>query len=308
MDMYQKKKKRQEMKSNENKKETQNQTNINWYPGHMARARREIGEAVKLVDVVFEIIDARIPRASRNPILNEIIGEKPRVIVLNKADLADKEATQKWIKYFNSKNQIAVVADSNQGKGIKEATDAAYKLMADKISKQLEKGRTGAGIKAMIVGIPNVGKSTFINKAAKKQTAEVGNKPGVTRKNQWVRLSENINLLDTPGVLWPKFDDEVLARHLAYIGTIKDEILDTEELALRLIEELLVNHKKELYARYKIADDFEYDMSYEVMDEIGRKRGCLVRGGEIDYTKVANIVLDEFRNGKIGNITLEEVE
>lgn len=308
MDMYQKRKKRQEMKNNENKKETQNQTNINWYPGHMARARREIGGAVKLVDVVFEIIDARIPRASRNPILNEIIGEKPRVIVLNKADLADKEATQKWIKYFNSKNQIAVVADSNQGKGIKEATDAAYKLMADKISKQVEKGRTGAGIKAMIVGIPNVGKSTFINKAAKKQTAEVGNKPGVTRKNQWVRLSENINLLDTPGVLWPKFDDEVLARHLAYIGTIKDEILDTEELALRLIEELLVNHKRELYARYKIADDFEYDMSYEVMDEIGRKRGCLVRGGEIDYTKVANIVLDEFRNGKIGNITLEEVE
>ena len=308
MDMYQKRKKRQEMKSNENKKETQNQTNINWYPGPMARARREIGEAVKLVDVVFEIIDARIPRASRNPILNEIIGEKPRVIVLNKADLADKEATQKWIKYFNSKNQIAVVADSNQGNGIKEATDAAYKLMADKISKQVEKGRTGAGIKAMIVGIPNVGKSTFINKAAKKQTAEVGNKPGVTRKNQWVRLSENINLLDTPGVLWPKFDDEVLARHLAYIGTIKDEILDTEELALRLIEELLVNHKRELYARYKIADDFEYDMSYEVMDEIGRKRGCLVRGGEIDYTKVANIVLDEFRNGKIGNITLEEVE
>lgn len=308
MDMYQKRKKRQEMKNNENKKETQNQTNINWYPGHMARARREIGEAVKLVDVVFEIIDARIPRASRNPILNEIIGEKPRVIVLNKADLADKEATQKWIKYFNSKNQIAVVADSNQGKGIKEATDAAYKLMADKISKQVEKGRTGAGIKAMIVGIPNVGKSTFINKAAKKQTAEVGNKPGVTRKNQWVRLSENINLLDTPGVLWPKFDDEVLARHLAYIGTIKDEILDTEELALRLIEELLVNHKKELYARYKVADDFEYDMSYEVMDEIGKKRGCLVRGGEIDYTKVANIVLDEFRNGKIGNITLEEVE
>ena len=308
MDMYQKRKKRQEMKSNENKKETQNQTNINWYPGHMARARREIGEAVKLVDVVFEIIDARIPRASRNPILNEIIGEKPRVIVLNKADLADKEATQKWIKYFNSKNQIAVIADSNQGNGIKEATDAAYKLMADKISKQVEKGRTGAGIKAMIVGIPNVGKSTFINKAAKKQTAEVGNKPGVTRKNQWVRLSENINLLDTPGVLWPKFDDEVLARHLAYIGTIKDEILDTEELALRLIEELLVNHKRELYARYKIADDFEYDMSYEVMDEIGRKRGCLVRGGEIDYTKVANIVLDEFRNGKIGNITLEEVE
>lgn len=281
---------------------------IQWYPGHMARARREIGEAVKLVDVVFEIIDARIPVASRNPILNEIIGGKPRVIVLNKADLADKEATQKWVKYFNSENQIAVIADSNQGKGIKEATDAAYKLMADKIDKQAQKGRTGAGIKAMIVGIPNVGKSTFINKAAKKQTAEVGNKPGVTRKNQWVRLNENINLLDTPGVLWPKFDDEKLARHLAYIGTIKDEILDTDELALRLIEELVEKHKNEFYARYKISEDFEYDMSYEIMDEIGRKRGCLVRGGEIDYTKVANIVLDEFRTGKIGNFTLEEVE
>lgn len=281
---------------------------IQWYPGHMARARREIGEAVKLVDVVFEIIDARIPVASRNPILNEIIGDKPRVIVLNKADLADKEATQKWVKYFNNENQIAVIADSNQGKGIKEATEAAYKLMADKIDKQAQKGRTGAGIKAMIVGIPNVGKSTFINKAAKKQSAEVGNKPGVTRKNQWVRLNENINLLDTPGVLWPKFDNERLARHLAYIGTIKDEILDTDELALRLIEELVENHKEELYTRYKISEDFEYDMSYEIMDEIGRKRGCLVRGGEIDYTKVANIVLDEFRTGKIGNFTLEEVE
>lgn len=283
-------------------------SSINWYPGHMARARREIGEAVKLVDVVFEIIDARIPRASRNPILNEIIGEKPRVIVLNKADLADKVATQKWIKCFNSKNQIAVAVDSNQGKGLKEATNAAYKLMESKISKQVEKGRTGAGIKAMIVGIPNVGKSTFINKTAKKQTAEVGNKPGVTRKNQWIRLSENISLLDTPGVLWPKFDNEVLARHLAYIGTIRDEVLDIEELALKLIEELLKNHKKELYDRYKISKDFEYDMSYEVMDEIGRKRGCLIKGGEIDYTKVASIVLDEFRNGKIGNITLEEVE
>lgn len=281
---------------------------IQWYPGHMARARREIGDAIKLVDVVFEIIDARIPVASRNPILNEIIGDKPRVIVLNKADLADKEATQKWVKYFNNENQIAVIADSNQGKGIKETTEAAYKLMSDKIDKQVQKGRTGAGIKVMIVGIPNVGKSTFINKAAKKQTAEVGNKPGVTRKNQWVRLNENINLLDTPGVLWPKFDNERLARHLAYIGTIKDEILDTDELALRLIEELVENHKEEFYARYKISEDFEYEMSYEIMDEIGKKRGCLVRGGEIDYTKVANIVLDEFRTGKIGNFTLEEVE
>ena len=163
-------------------------------------------------------------------------------------------------------------------------------------------------IKIAIIGRPNVGKSTFINKIAGKQTADVGNKPGVTRKNQWVRLNDKIQLLDTPGVLWPKFEDEVIARHLAYIGTIKDEILDIDELALRLIEELLEHHKEKLYSRYKISDDFEYDMSYEIMDEIGRKRGCLVRGGEIDYTKVANIVLDEFRSGKLGAITLEEVE
>lgn len=307
MDMYQKRKQRKENKQNNNN-ESVNKTNINWYPGHMARARREIGDAAKLVDVVIEIIDARIPVASRNPILNEIIGNKPRVVVLNKSDLADNIQNKKWVEALKEKDQIAIISDSVQGKGIKDVTEAACKLMESKVNKQIEKGRVGAGIKAMIVGIPNVGKSTFINKAAKKQTAEVGNKPGVTRKNQWIRLNENIQLLDTPGVLWPKFDSEEIARHLAYIGTIKDDILDVEELALHLIEELLVNHKQELYARYKIDPNFEYDMSYEVMDEIGKKRGCLVRGGEIDYTKVANIVLDEFRSGKIGNITLEEVK
>ena len=283
-------------------------TNINWYPGHMARARREITESAKLVDVVIEIIDARIPISSRNPILNQIIGDMPRVIVLNKADLADDIQNQKWVQSFKKDNQVAIIANSNVGRGIKDATDAAYKLMQDKLNKQAEKGRIGASIKVMVVGIPNVGKSTFINKIAGKQTAEVGNKPGVTKKNQWIRLNDKMQLLDTPGVLWPKFEDEVVARHLAYIGTIKDTVIDIEELALRLIEELLKNHRNELYSRYKIANDFEYDMSYEVMDEIGKKRGCLVRGGEVDYTKVANIVLDEFRSGKIGNITLEEVK
>ncbi len=281
---------------------------IQWYPGHMAKARREIAEAIKLVDIVVEIIDARIPISSRNPVLNEIIGDKPRIIVLNKADLADNTQNQKWVQNFKNNNQIAIITDSNKGKGIKEVTDAAYSLMKEKIDKQIEKGRTGASIKLMIVGIPNVGKSTFINKIAGKQSADVGNKPGVTKKNQWVRLSEKIQLLDTPGVLWPKFDDEKTARHLAYIGTIKDTIIDIEELALNLIEELLENYKENLYSRYKIANDFEYEMSYEVMDEIGRKRGCLVKGGEVDYTKVANIVLDEFRTGKLGNITLEEVK
>ena len=177
--------------------------------------------------------------------------------------------------------------------------------MKDKIEKQSAKGRTGISIKAMIVGIPNVGKSTFINKIAGKQTAEVSNKPGVTRKNQWVRLNDKIQLLDTPGVLWPKFDNAITARHLAYIGTIKDEILDVEELALSLLEELVLKYKKNVYERYKIDENFTYEMTVELMEEIGRKRGCLVRGGEVDYTKVANIILDDFRTGKIGLITLE---
>lgn len=282
-----------------------NQNQIQWYPGHMAKARREITDAARLVDVIIEIIDARIPKSSRNPILNEIIGNKPRVIVLNKADLADDKMNKEWIKKFKTNNQVAVIVDSNQGKGVRNVVDACLELMKDKMDKQIEKGRTGASIKAMIVGIPNVGKSTFINKIAKKQTAEVGNKPGVTRRNQWVRLDDNIQLLDTPGVLWPKFDNEEIARRLAYIGSIKDEILDVEELALELLKELVKNYKGNVYERYKIASDFEYEMPYELMEEIGRKRGCLVKGGEVDYTKVANIILDDFRTGKIGLITLE---
>ena len=282
-----------------------NQNQIQWYPGHMAKARREITDAARLVDVVIEIIDARIPKSSRNPILNEIIGNKPRVIVLNKADLADDKMNKEWVKKFKTNNQVAVIVDSNQGKGVRNVVDACLELMKDKMDKQIEKGRTGVSIKAMIVGIPNVGKSTFINKIAKKQTAEVGNKPGVTRRNQWVRLDDNIQLLDTPGVLWPKFDNEEIARRLAYIGSIKDEILDVEELALELLKELVKKYKENVYERYKIASDFEYEIPYELMEEIGRKRGCLVRGGEVDYTKVANIILDDFRTGKIGLITLE---
>ena len=282
-----------------------NHNQIQWYPGHMAKAKREITEAVKLVDVVIEIIDARIPKSSRNPILNEIIGNKPRVIVLNKSDLADEKKNKEWVQKFKTNNQTAVIVDSNQGKGVRNVVDACLELMKDKMEKQIEKGRTGMSIKAMIVGIPNVGKSTFINKIAKKQTAEVGNKPGVTRRNQWVRLDDNIQLLDTPGVLWPKFDNEETARHLAYIGSIKDDILDVDELALELLKELVKKYKNNVYERYKIAPDFEYEMPYELMEEIGRKRGCLVKGGEVDYTKVANIILDDFRTGKIGLITLE---
>lgn len=279
---------------------------IQWYPGHMAKARREIEASLKLVDVVIEIIDARIPVASRNPVLNEIIGNKPRIIVLNKADLADSDLNKAWVEKFKKDNQVAIITDSNVGKGTKDVVDAACLLMKDKIDRQLEKGKILGSIKAMVVGIPNVGKSSFINKIAGKQTAETGNKPGVTKRNQWVRLNDKIQLLDTPGVLWPKLDNELYARHLAYIGTIKDEVIDIEELAIYLIEELSKNYKKELFERYKIDGNFEYDMTYELLEEIGRKRGCLVKGGEVDYTKVANILFDEFRSGKIGKFTLEK--
>lgn len=305
MDMYQKRKERREKKINEEKNVSS--TSINWYPGHMAKARREIGEAAKLVDVIIEIIDARIPIASRNPILNEIIGDKSRVIVLNKSDLSDDAQNKIWVESFKQKNQLAVLTNGNTGSGMKEVVDKALQLMKDKMDAQIQKGRVGASIKVMVVGIPNVGKSTLINKIAKKQTAETGNKPGVTKKNQWVRLSDKIQLLDTPGVLWPKLDNEVYARHLAYIGTIKDEVIDKEELTANLLNELVeMGYKKEIFERYKIDSSFEYEQTYELMDEIGRKRGCLVRGNMIDYTKVSNIVLDEFRTGKIGKITLEK--
>lgn len=281
---------------------------IQWYPGHMAKAKREIGEAVKKVDVVMELVDSRIPVASRNPVLNEIIGNKPRIIVMNKADLANREETKKWISYYQSKGQVAVEVNSSAGNGVKNVLDAAYEMMKEKLEKKEKQGLLGASIKVMVVGIPNVGKSSFINKVAGKQTTATGNKPGVTQKNQWVRLNDRIQLLDTPGVLWPKFDDEKLARHLAYIGTIKDTILDVEDLAYHLVVELLTSEKEKLFERYKIESDFAYEEPIEVLDKIGKNRGCLVRGGEIDYTKVGNIILDDFRTAKIGNITLEKVE
>ena len=289
----------------EDKKEKLPSTNINWYPGHMAKARREIGEAMSKIDIVFELVDARCPEASRNPILNELIGTKPRIIILNKSDLADEKVNKMWIDYYKKDNQSAILSDSIKGTGVKEIVKVAYEIMSEKLKKQESKGLIGGNIKAMIVGIPNVGKSTLINKIAGKQTASTGNKPGVTKKNQWIRLDERLQLLDTPGVLWPKLDNEVCARHLSYVEAVKDEVVDIEEIAVNLADELAKSYKKELYERYKISDSFTYEMSYELLEEIGRKRGCLIKGGEIDYTKAANILIDEFRSGKIGRISLE---
>ena len=272
---------------------------INWFPGHMAKARREIGEAMSKVDLVFELVD------SRCPILNELIGKKPRIIILNKSDLADDKVNKEWIEKYKKENQIAILADSIKGLGIKDIVKSAYSIMDEKLKKQEAKGLVGGYIKAMIVGIPNVGKSTLINKIAGKQTANTGNKPGVTKKNQWIRLDERLQLLDTPGVLWPKLDNEVYARHLSYVEAIKDEVVEIEEIAVNLADELAKNYKNELYERFKIAEDFSYEMPYELLEEIGRKRGCLIKGGEIDYNKASNVLIDEFRSGKIGRISLE---
>ncbi len=271
----------------------------------MAKAKREIGEAMAKVDLILELVDARCPEASRNPILNELIGTKPRIIVLNKADLADDQVNKDWLSYYKSKSQTAILADSVKGIGVKDIVKTAYKIMEDKLKKQEAKGMVGGNIKAMIVGIPNVGKSTLINKIAGKQTASTGNKPGVTTKNQWIRLDERLQLLDTPGVLWPKLDNEIYARHLSYIEAIKDEVVDIEEIAVNLVEELAKNYKKELYDRFKISDDFSYEMPYELLEEVGRKRGCIVKGGEIDFNKASNVLIDEFRSGKIGRLSLE---
>lgn len=314
MDMYQKRKKRQEMKKNENKEEMQNQMNINWYPGHMAKTKRQITEDMKLVDVVIELLDARIPVSSQNPDISRLVNNKKRIVILNKADLADPVETKKWIEYFKKKNIVALEVDSNQGKGINQVNQTIEKLMAEELKIQNERGRIRKTIRVMIVGIPNVGKSSFINRISKKTTMVVGNRPGVTKQKQWIRIGSQIELLDTPGVLWPKFESEEVGLNLAYTGSIKDEVIDKVEVAYYLLKFLDKNYSKNLYEKYKIsqeeisniADHPQYTL--ELMNLIGRKRGALVSGGNVDEEKVANIILDDFRKGKIGNITLEKSE
>ena len=314
MDMYQKRKKRQEMKKNENKEEMQNQMNINWYPGHMAKTKRQITEDMKLVDVVIELLDARIPVSSQNPDISRLVNNKKRIVILNKADLADPVETKKWIEYFKTKNIVALEVDSNQGKGINQVNQTIEKLMAEELKIQNERGRIRKTIRVMIVGIPNVGKSSFINRISKKTTMVVGNRPGVTKQKQWIRIGSQIELLDTPGVLWPKFESEEVGLNLAYTGSIKDEVIDKVEVAYYLLKFLDKNYSKNLYEKYKIsqeeisniADHPQYTL--ELMNLIGRKRGALVSGGNVDEEKVANIILDDFRKGKIGNITLEKSE
>ena len=296
----------------------ENKTNINWYPGHMAKTKREIGEDLKLIDVVVEILDSRIPRSSRNPDIAKLTENKDKIIILNKSDLADKYENEKWVKYFKSKGQVAIIADCNSGFGVNEIIRAIEKSQEEKQTKFAEKGRTGRKIKAMVLGIPNVGKSSFINRVSKNSNLKVGNRPGVTKKKQWIRINDKIELLDTPGVLWPKFESNQVAMNLSFTGTIKDEVLPQTEVAYELLKLLLQNYRENIIERYKLTDKYiEQTLSkdqpenfniYEIMQEIGRKRGCILSGGIVDDEKTSKIIIEDFRSGKIGKITLEKVE
>ena len=288
---------------------------INWYPGHMAKTRRQIEEDLKIIDIVIELLDSRIPISSQNPDIAKITKGKKKIIVLNKCDLADEKQNQKWISYFQKKGITAVLADSNSGKGIDNCIKAIEDIMEEQLQNQAQKGRIGRKIRAMVLGIPNVGKSSFINRISKRTTAGVGNKPGVTKQKQWIRINEKIELLDTPGVLWPKFESEEVGLNLAFTGSIKEDILQRTEIAYQLVKYLLERYRKNLCERYGISENYIEDTLsqaqpenmniYEIMLEIGKKRGCMIAGGNIDEEKTARIILDEFKNGKLGRITLE---
>lgn len=281
---------------------------IQWYPGHMAKTRRKITSDLKLVDIVAEILDARVPRSSSNPILREIIGAKPRIVLLNKSDMADSVETAKWVGYYKGMDIPAIPIESKTGKGIPAFYAAARQALREQIAAWERKGMVGRPIRVMVLGVPNVGKSSFINRIILKGgagKAEVRDKPGVTRQNRWFTVGKGFELLDTPGVLWPKFEDPVVGEHLAFTGAVKDEILDLEYVAARLLELLGQIYPEALEARYKIQLDPGTE-GYAALQIIGRKRGMLVPGGETDIQRAAIMVLDEYRGGKLGRITLEQ--
>lgn len=279
---------------------------IQWFPGHMTKTKRQIQSSLKLVDAVAEIIDARIPVSSRNPDLAKLVQNKPRVILLNKCDMANQTATKMWIDYFKKQNLVAIPVDCKSGRGLDKFAPAVNTVMSHKIARLKEKGMVNPTIRIMIVGIPNVGKSSFINKMVKKNRAKVGDRPGVTRGNQWYTIAKNLEMLDTPGVLWPKFDDKTVGEHLAFTGAVKDQILDIELLAVRLLDFIKELKPADFITRFKLEnEDIENIDSYELLKMIGKKRGMLVSGGEIDTERAAIMLLDEFRSAKLGRITVE---
>ena len=296
---------------------SENNININWYPGHMAKTKRQIIEDLKLIDIVVEILDARIPISSQNPDIKEIIKNKTKIVILNKSDLANEEENKKWISHFQSKQIPAILVDSVSGKGIETVLKKVEEIyQTDNYEK---KGRIGKSIRIMILGIPNVGKSSFINRIAKRTTAQVGNKPGVTRQKQWIKVSDKIELLDTPGVLWPKLGSEMVAFNLAFTGTIKEDILQTIEIGYQLLKILLKEYPQNLIERYKLEEQnfncimkntqlVENEKILEIMNLIGKKRGTLMAGGQVNQERVASILLEDFRSGRLGKITLEKAE
>ena len=279
---------------------------IQWFPGHMTKTKRQIQSSLKLVDAVAEIIDARIPVSSRNPDLAKLVQNKPRVILLNKCDMANQTATKMWIDYFKKQNLVAIPVDCKSGRGLDKFAPAVNTVMSHKIARLKEKGMVNPTIRIMIVGIPNVGKSSFINKMVKKNRAKVEDRPGVTRGNQWYTIAKNLEMLDTPGVLWPKFDDKTVGEHLAFTGAVKDQILDIELLAVRLLDFIKEIKPADFITRLKLEnEDIENIDKYELLKMIGKKRGMLVSGGEIDTERAAIMLLDEFRSAKLGRITVE---
>ncbi|MDR0890120.1 MAG: ribosome biogenesis GTPase YlqF [Oscillospiraceae bacterium] len=280
------------------------QMNIQWYPGHMTKTRRKMEEDLRLVDAVCEIVDARIPLASRNPDIAAICGNKPRMVILNRIDLADAQACTAWSEYFQSQGISVLRTDCKSRRGINRFVPAVRELLAEKLARYQEKGQVGRPLKLMIVGIPNVGKSTFINQVAGRKGAKAENRPGVTRGKQWVTVDRGLLLLDTPGILWPKFDDENVGRLLAYTGAVKDDVLDVETLASNLFALLWERYREDMAQRYKLDAAFA-GSGYELLTLAGKKRGFLLSRGEIDTERMSRILLEEFRNGKIGSFTLE---
>lgn len=274
--------------------------NIQWFPGHMTKTRRLIEADLKMVDAVVEITDARIPESSRNPILDELVKDKPRIMIMNKCDYADDAATARWKQFYEKQGITVIVCDCRSGKGINKFLPAVKNLLSDLMERRKKRGMIGKALRLMVVGIPNVGKSSFINRMAKTKKTKVGDRPGVTRGKQWVAIDKDVELLDMPGILWPKFDDQLAAQRLAFTGAIKDDVMDTEALARALGELLLQDYPDLIRSRYKIAGEGD------VLTEIARARGMLVSGGEPDTERAAAALLDEYRGGRIGRITIEQ--
>ncbi|WP_100373223.1 ribosome biogenesis GTPase YlqF [Bacillus sp. FJAT-45037] len=278
---------------------------IQWFPGHMAKARREVTEKLKLIDVVIELVDARLPMSSRNPMMDEIVGHKPRLVLLNKADLADPNITKEWARDFEKNGATVLAINAQNGKGIERIAGACQMLASPLFEKWKSKGMKPRAIRAMIIGIPNVGKSTLINRLASKRIAQVGDRPGVTKKQQWIKIaSGELELLDTPGILWPKFEDQVIGYRLAATGAIKDELLDFQDIALFTLNYLKDHYPDRVMNRYKLGKVPEDGL--ELFDAIGKQRGCLLPGGYIDYDKAAELILRELRSGTLGQVTLEK--